>query len=99
MVNAVTPRWGTCPRRSTSNHLPLNSVSTFRGELQVDGATADPCQIGIENTAIISGPPDRTAHAFTTAGFLVCVGDASTRLMNMSANNPYTYQSSGIEVL
>src|SRR5205823_7011761 len=40
ITNAVTPRWGTCPRRSTSNHAPLNSVSTFRGELQVHPAIA-----------------------------------------------------------
>jgi len=33
MVNAVTPRWDTFPRWSTSNQLHLNSVSTFRGEL------------------------------------------------------------------
>jgi integrase len=33
MSSAVTPRWGTSPQRSTSNHARLNSVSTFRGEL------------------------------------------------------------------
>src|SRR5262249_59581320 len=33
ITNAVTPRWDTCPRRSTSNQLHLNSVSTFHGEL------------------------------------------------------------------
>src|SRR6516162_10068352 len=32
-TNAVTPRWDTCPRRSTSNHARLNSVAAFRGEL------------------------------------------------------------------
>jgi prepilin-type N-terminal cleavage/methylation domain-containing protein len=30
-------------------------------------------------------------NAFSAAGILVCVGDASTRLMNTSANNGYTY--------
>jgi hypothetical protein len=64
----------------------------------VDGATAGSCQFGFENTEIISRLADRTAHAFTPKGFLVCVGDASTRLMNMSANNPYSYQSGGIDV-
>src|SRR5262245_7842114 len=34
ITNAVTPRWDTCLRRSTSNQRHLNSVSTFRGELQ-----------------------------------------------------------------
>jgi len=38
MVDAVTPRWDTFPRWSTSNQLHLNSVSTFRGELQGKGA-------------------------------------------------------------
>src|SRR5262245_61695339 len=36
ITTAVTPRWGTCPRRSTSNQLHLNSLSTFRGELHMD---------------------------------------------------------------
>jgi Tfp pilus assembly protein PilE len=59
----------------------------------VDGATAVSCQIGFANRDIISGPADRTAHAFTPTGFLVCVGDASTRLMNSSANNAFSYRS------
>src|SRR3984957_14229474 len=33
MVNAVTPRWGMSPRRSTNSPKTLNLVSTFRGEL------------------------------------------------------------------
>src|SRR5262245_29737059 len=43
ITNAVTPRWDTCPRRSTSNQLHLNSVSTFRGELH--------CTISSRNSA------------------------------------------------
>src|SRR5262245_30786518 len=32
-ASADTPRWGTCPRRST-NEKTVHPVSTFRGELQ-----------------------------------------------------------------
>jgi type II secretory pathway pseudopilin PulG len=59
----------------------------------VDASTADSCQFDVPSTEINVGMADRTAHAFTTAGFLVGLGDASTRLMNNSANNPYTYDT------
>jgi hypothetical protein len=59
----------------------------------VEGATAGPCQFGVRPMAITMAPADRTAHAFSKAGILVCVGDASTRLMNTSANNAYTFST------
>ena len=53
---------------------------------------------GTANTAITTAANDQTAHAFSAAGFQVCVGDASTRLMNTSAATSYRYVDSGATV-
>jgi hypothetical protein len=63
----------------------------------VEGATAELCQLNVPSTEITMGPTDRTAHAFSSAGFLLCHGDASTRLMNTGANNPRTYDTDDVK--
>jgi type II secretory pathway pseudopilin PulG len=68
------------------------SAVTTTGSPQVaavDGATAGLCVFDIPNTEISTGPSDRTAHAFTSHGFLVCVGDASTRFLGKYGNNDF----------
>jgi prepilin-type N-terminal cleavage/methylation domain-containing protein len=49
---------------------------------------------GVQYTSITGSIAiqDQMAHAFTTSGCLVCLGDASTRLLNTSANNTYPYE-------
>jgi prepilin-type N-terminal cleavage/methylation domain-containing protein len=56
----------------------------------VAGANCPAPVFNATNTQI-AGLNDLTGHAFTTAGFLVVVGDASTRLLNSSAANVYPY--------
>ena len=69
-----------------------------KGAPAILGATCASPVFGQSNTAINTAGSDQTAHAFSTAGLLVCVGDASTRLMNTSAANSYTFVSSGTSV-
>ena len=71
----------------TGNSAPWINIATCAAPI-----------FGQSNTAINTAGNDQTAHAFSTAGFLVCVGDASTRLMNTSADNSYTYVSIGTTV-
>jgi prepilin-type N-terminal cleavage/methylation domain-containing protein len=60
----------------------------------VNGAIAPAPVFNLTNNQI-SGASDNTAHAFTTAGFLIVVGDASTRLLNTGAavTGSYNYTS------
>jgi prepilin-type N-terminal cleavage/methylation domain-containing protein len=57
-----------------------------------DGATAPAAQFGVTYT---SATASIAATAFSAAGFLICVGDASTRLMNTTANNTYPGYTTG----
>ena len=52
-----------------------------------DGALAPAAQFGVNYS---SATVNTAATAFSAAGFLICVGDASTRLMNTTANNQMT---------
>jgi hypothetical protein len=70
-----------------------SSIATFGNPQMavVDGATAGPCLFKPDNTEITTALTDRTAHAFSPRGILVCVADTSTRMWSTSANNAYTY--------
>jgi prepilin-type N-terminal cleavage/methylation domain-containing protein len=73
-------------------------ASIVAGGCTVAGSAAAPPLFGVQNTAINTDPNDQTAHAFSAAGFQICVGDASTRLMNTSAANVYNYNSTSTPV-
>jgi prepilin-type N-terminal cleavage/methylation domain-containing protein len=53
-------------------------------------STAGSVVFGTNYASATLGP---NAYAFSAAGCLVCVGDASTRLMNTTANNAYAYNT------
>jgi type II secretory pathway pseudopilin PulG len=77
------------------------SATSGNSRPAVAGATASPPDFNTVNTAITSTSTtasDQTAHAFSSSGFLVCLGDASIRLLDSRINLNHTYISGNSSV-
>jgi prepilin-type N-terminal cleavage/methylation domain-containing protein len=100
----VTFNWGdTVEKTSSSVVIPANAIwgaGAATVPIGAAGSINAPAPVMTLNNINISGNNDQTAHAYSAAGFLVTMADASTRPMTTVVTAPYTtYYATGYNTI